>query len=242
MVEVEQIQDYRSPLGAVNFTKAQLMKIITGKYNIEKFTITKTLKDKEAYKDWSRIAHAVLANRMGIRDAGNKPQSNDRLPFVYVENRICIIDNCKNIPIYNYEGEVEAHYCDKHKDEKMGTIINKTKLQGERIEHPVYLLENKLKIDFLFYITNQIMKPALQFLELIVHNPDKIFKMYIIREENRKAGINPIMKYYNNCPTNKGNGLSIGIDGLSGDALFGKSPPKLNKRRIRRTRKTKRII
>ena len=239
---IEQILDYRSPIGAVNFTKDQLMKIITGKYNIEKFTITKTLKDKEAYKDWSRIAHAVLANRMGIRDAGNKPQSNDRLPFVYVENRICIIENCNNVPIYSNKCEIEAHYCDKHKDEKMERIINKKKLQGERIEYPSYLLENKLKIDFLFYITNQIMKPALQFLELIVHNPENIFNMYIIREENRKAKIQPIMKYYNNCETNKGNNLSVGLGGLFGDDLFGKSPPKLNKRRIQRIKKTKKIV
>jgi DNA polymerase elongation subunit (family B) len=218
------------------------MKIITGKYNIEKFTITKTLKDKEAYKDWSRIAHAVLANRMGIRDAGNKPQSNDRLPFVYVENRICIIDKCKNIPIYNYPTEVESHYCNEHKDEKMILIINKNKLQGERIEHPVYLLENKLKIDFLFYITNQIMKPAIQFLELIVYNPETIFKMYIIREENRKSGINPIMKYFNNCSTNKGNDILIGLEGLSNNAVFKKPSPKLNRRRTQRKRQTKRII
>jgi DNA polymerase elongation subunit (family B) len=239
---ISQILDHRSPIGAVNFTKQQLMKIITGKYNIEKFIITKTLKDKDAYKEWSRIAHAVLANRMGIREPGNKPQSNDRLPYVYVVNRICIINKCNNKPIYNYSNEVEPHYCDIHKDKKMIPIINKKKLQGERIEHPVYLVENNLKIDFLFYITNQIMKPALQFLELIVFNPEKIFKMYIIREENRKAGINPIMKYYNNCPSDKGNSISVSVNGLTGDDLFGKQKPKTHIKRIQRSRKTKRFI
>lgn len=239
---IEQILVYRSPKGAVDFTKKQLMMIITGKYNIDKFTITKTLKDNDAYKDWSRIAHAVLANRMGIRDMGSKPQSNDRVPYVYVENRICIEENCKNIPLYNYTDQVESNYCEKHKKDDMKLIINKTKLQGERIEHPIYIRENKLKIDYLFYITNQIMKPAIQFLELIVYEPEKIFKKYIIREENRKAGINPIMKYYNECPIDKGNDISISIGGLTGDDLFGKPTLKTNRRRAKRVIKPKKIV
>jgi hypothetical protein len=179
---------------------------------------------------------------MGIRDAGNRPQSNDRLPFVYVENRICIVDNCKNIPIYNYKKQVEAHYCREHKDDNMITIINKIKLQGERIENPVYMMEHRLKIDYLFYITNQIMKPALQFLELIAHNPQKIFKMYIIREENRKGGINPIMKYYNDCPSNRGKGISVGLNGLSGNDLFGEPKQKLKKKHRREKKISKRIL
>ena len=39
------------------------------------------------------------------------------------------------------------------------------------------------------------MKPCIQFLELIVDNPDKIFKDYIVREENRKLCKAPI-RYY----------------------------------------------
>ena len=38
----------------------------------------------------------------------------------------------------------------------------KVKLQGDRIETPSYITEKKLKIDYGFYITNQIMKPLLQ--------------------------------------------------------------------------------
>ena len=43
-----------------------------------------------------------------------------------------------------------------------------TKLQGEKIEHPTYILENKLKIDYEFYITNQIMKPVQQVFALVL--------------------------------------------------------------------------
>ena len=49
-------------------------------------------------------------------------------------------------------------------------IISKTKskLQGDKIESPSYILENKLRIDYAHYITNQIMKPILQIYSLVL--------------------------------------------------------------------------
>ena len=37
-----------------------------------------------------------------------------------------------------------------------------TALQGEKIETPTFIKENKLKIDYSFYISNQLMKPIQQ--------------------------------------------------------------------------------
>jgi DNA polymerase elongation subunit (family B) len=48
---------------------------------------------------------------------------------------------------------------------------NKSTLQGDRIETPTYIHENNLKIDYEFYITNQIMKPVQQVFALVL---DKI--------------------------------------------------------------------
>lgn len=207
---IDQILNKRSSIGAVKFAKSRLMKIITGKYNIDKFIISKTLKDKEAYADWTRMVHVVLADRMAQRDPGNKPQSNDRIPFVYVETS------------------------------------KKVKLQGDRVEHPDFIKDNNLKIDFLFYITNQIMKPATQFLELIANNPESIFKMYIIREENRKSGVEPIMKYYKDCPTDQGNDVALGLGGITSTGLFGeknKNTKQINRKRIeKRPKITKKMF
>ena len=50
---------------------------------------------------------------------------------------------------------------------------HKVKLQGDRIEPPEYVIQNKLELDYLYYITNQIMKPAIQFLELVTETPEK---------------------------------------------------------------------
>jgi DNA polymerase elongation subunit (family B) len=45
---------------------------------------------------------------------------------------------------------------------------NKKALQGEKIESPTFIIENKLKIDYSFYITNQIMKPVQQLFALVL--------------------------------------------------------------------------
>jgi DNA polymerase elongation subunit (family B) len=45
---------------------------------------------------------------------------------------------------------------------------NKKALQGEKIETPTYIVENNLKIDYSFYITNQIMKPVQQVFALVL--------------------------------------------------------------------------
>jgi DNA polymerase elongation subunit (family B) len=45
---------------------------------------------------------------------------------------------------------------------------NKKALQGEKIETPMFIKENNLKIDYSFYITNQIMKPVQQLFALVL--------------------------------------------------------------------------
>lgn len=182
---IDQILNKRSAEGAIKITRENLKKIITNKFPLDKYIITKTLRgtysgtlkhDKkengkivtkagsEGKWFWEdvvcSIAHVALCQRMAERDPGNKPAPNDRIPYLYFETK------------------------------------KKVDLQGERIEHPEYLLKNNLKIDYLFYITNQIMKPCIQFLELIVENPKQVFMDYIIREENRKNGVKPVMSYF----------------------------------------------
>jgi hypothetical protein len=58
-------------------------------------------------------------------------------------------------------------------DNKIGNLKsintkNKKALQGEKIETPTFILENNLKIDYSFYITNQIMKPVQQVFALVL--------------------------------------------------------------------------
>ena len=69
---------------AVAFLQECLQKMIDQNYPIEKLIVSKSLRSK--YKDPTRIAHKVLADRIGARDPGNKPASGDRIPYVYIVN------------------------------------------------------------------------------------------------------------------------------------------------------------
>ena len=128
---------------AMEFLKSCLQNIVDEKYPMDKLIITKSL--RSGYKNPMQIAHKVLADRITIRDPGNKPSSGDRIPFVYIHN------------------------------------TNKKALQGEKIETPTYILENGIKIDYSFYITNQIMKPVQQVFALVL---EKIWLM-----QNKKGAL-----------------------------------------------------
>ena len=134
------------------------------KDNIDMFVITKSLRAN--YKNPTSIAHKVLADRISERDPGNKPKPNERIPYAY------------------YELEYEKLY-DTLNQYKSGKKKDKDKkrkvLQGDRIEHKDYIIENNIKLDYKFYISNQIMKPVKQLLEIQLEEKeiDEIFKKYI---------------------------------------------------------------
>lgn len=71
-------------LGAsIQYLSTELTKLVKGETPISDLVITKKL--SASYKDASKIPHKVLADRIGERDPGNKPQVNDRVPFVYIK-------------------------------------------------------------------------------------------------------------------------------------------------------------
>lgn len=118
---------------SVGFLKRSLQALVDGETPMQDLIVTKSL--RSSYKDPERIAHYVLATRMGQRDPGNKPQASDRIPFVYIVNASAT-------------------------------------LQGERIEHPAYIAEHRLPIDYRFYIEHQIMKPVIQLYAIVLEQLD----------------------------------------------------------------------
>ena len=120
---------------SIKILKDNIKKMIDGKFPLEYLVITKALRSH--YDNPESIVHKVLADRMGERDPGNKPQPNERIPFVYID-----VGN------------------------------RKITLQGDRVEHPVYIKENNLNPDYIFYITNQICKPVSQIYALVLEDLD----------------------------------------------------------------------
>ena len=68
---------------SIQFLRNELFKLLDGKFGMDMLVVTKSLRGY--YKNPAQIAHKVLADRMGMRDPGNKPSSNDRIPYAYVE-------------------------------------------------------------------------------------------------------------------------------------------------------------
>jgi DNA polymerase elongation subunit (family B) len=172
---------------AIRFLQKALQEIVEEKITMDKLIISKSLRGY--YKNPQGIAHKVLADRISIREPGNKPGSGDRIPYVYIVAK----------------GKVK---------------------QGEKIETPQFIVENNLKIDYTFYITNQIMKPVsqvfalilpevcrflkkpLQFIKKYEDNPKKneekrcdeierlIFEPFLRQSENKKKNLQPITNFF----------------------------------------------
>ena len=68
---------------AIEYVQNECRKMVDGYFDMNMFVISKTL--GSYYADPESIAHKVLAERMGERDPGNNPQSNERIPYVFIK-------------------------------------------------------------------------------------------------------------------------------------------------------------
>jgi len=146
---IEIIMHQKSVDLAMEWLKKTLKEITDGKIDKSMFVITKSL--SSYYKNPEGIAHKVLADRMAERNPGNKPKPNDRIPFMY-----------RVMPkelLYDYNNLYKS-------GQRKGQPRDKKVLQGDRIEHPDYMEEKNIEIDYKFYISNQIMNPVKQVLDL----------------------------------------------------------------------------
>jgi DNA polymerase elongation subunit (family B) len=211
---VKAILNDRDSEKAVKFVKTGLKNILCNNYPIEKFIITKTLKGpsmtQEEYKE------EML-----------KPKEDRN----YVER--------KSI--------VHAVLSDRIKERSPGNepqsndripyayVITKTKpkLQGDRVEHPEYIKKHNLKLDYLFYITNQIMKPSIQFLDLLIKKPEKIFNKYIIKETNRRKGVQPLTDFFTKNKDKDADMGEINIVNEAPELEIVKKTKKITKRKLK---------
>ena len=268
------------------YFKNAIKDLLRGNVDISQLVISKTVKTD--YSNPTLIAHKVLADRMGERDPGNKPQSNDRIPYCYIDksNLKCTICqtkvnpdkckcvNCMNIYCYYHlnnhkdsckkicrfcrksDDDIIVEYKEDHKNmnpskewidknnlkkcnicfgnycttclEKHNIRKDKYKvfhhdkckkplstklLQGDIIEHPEFIVENKFKIDYNYYLTNQIEKPVFQIFELVMDKPEKIIEDMVREEKNKKAGNSSIKLWFK--AVNKSETIDYGINKLN---------------------------
>ena len=138
---IDQLINKRDVESAKKFVEKCLINMFENKYDLKYFLQSRTLKSKESYKDWTKIAHVFLADKICKRE-GSQYESGNRIEFAVI---------------------------------KVNNPENKKLLQGEIIDTPLYIKQNNIEIDYLFYMKNQIMNPALQFLNVVDKNAEQIF-------------------------------------------------------------------
>ena len=69
---------------SVKFLREELRNLVHGNMDVNDLILSKTLRG--FYKDPTKIAHKVLADRIGVREPGNKPAINDRIQYIYIKN------------------------------------------------------------------------------------------------------------------------------------------------------------
>ena len=239
----------RSVEDSIRFFRSSIQDLLDGKVNISQLAISKSLKSE--YANPNQIAHKVLADRMGERDPGNKPQSNDRIPYCYIDscNLKCMIcrgsvnvEKCKCVVCMKMfcsthlvrhkekcvkvcrfcklnEKETKlvkcgtclAYYCGKcntkhktrvdgktgqsHTDKCKKALTSKI-LQGDILEHPDYIQEAGLKIDYRYYFDHQIWEPVRQIFALVSDNPDSIVADILRKNDNAKKGNHEITDWF----------------------------------------------
>ena len=240
-----------------------IKELLEGKVDLSQLVISKTVRTD--YANPNQIAHKVLADRMGDRDPGNRPQSNDRIPYCYIDTcnilcKLCSVKvnpdqckciNCMNIYCYYHLNNhrescikvcrfckmnssqtsltncltCTAWYCNKcfekhklrtdkykvtHNDKCKKKLTNKL-LQGDTIEHPQYIAEKKLKIDYNYYLTHQIENPVYQIFELVMKNPSSIIGDLVRKMNNTKNGNHTINDWLN-AMSKKKTASELGVD------------------------------
>ena len=94
---------------SVKFLREELTDLVNGKTDLKDLMLSKTL--KASYKDPTKIAHKVLADRIGIRDIGNKPAINDRIAYIYIKNPSAKLQGDKIETLeYILENKLEPDY------------------------------------------------------------------------------------------------------------------------------------
>ena len=146
---INKLMNDKCILNAKKYLVQELQKLINGKYDMSKLTITKRL--NATYKDRTKIAHAVLADRIGVRDPGNKPTAGDRIPFVHIykENKKDLLQgDLIEIPDYIKKEnlEIDYEYYITNQLEKpisqLLSLCNLKELFNEEIEDKIIKLTN----------------------------------------------------------------------------------------------------
>lgn len=121
---------------------------------------------KQEYK--MEPGHKILADRMLARDPGSAPRVGDRVPYLFI-------------------AQPPARRGALHSQHK--------KLQADIMEHPDWVRQHHLPIDYLYYLEHQVMKPVEEVLALF-DDPGHLVGDLIRAATNKRNGQRDIMSFF----------------------------------------------
>lgn len=158
---------------SISFLKNELEKLMRNEVDLLDLVVTKSL--AKGYGKVSKTGEVIM---------GENDYKNTNLPHVALANKMRLRDvgsapntgDRINYIFVEIPGNPKAKLYEKAEDLQVA-------------------IDNKLKIDYLYYVTNQIQNPVSEILKILVSNSDKIFTdataEYVAKreEEIRKAKI-----------------------------------------------------
>ena len=97
---IQILLNQRNVAKAAEFVREKCHDMLEGNTSLGQLTITKSL--KATYKDPTKIAHKVLADRIAARDPGNAPAPGDRIPYIYIQTEAPVSLQGERIEVPSY--------------------------------------------------------------------------------------------------------------------------------------------
>ena len=131
---VEILMKEKSIKKSIKYVNKNIESLIDGQFPIEKLLVTKSLRGY--YKNPNQIAHKVLAERIGLREPGNKPGSGDRMNYAYIKNsnKKALQGEKIETPDYIKENNLTLDYGHYISNQIMKPLLQLFALELEKIE------------------------------------------------------------------------------------------------------------
>ena len=183
---------------AIAFLREKLQYMVDQKCPIEKLIITKSLRSD--YKNPAQIAHKVLADRMGVRDPGNKPNTGDRIPYAYIHNDTKGAlqgDKIEN-PEYIQSQKLQLNYSFYITNQIMKPVQQLFALVLEQL--PAFQKKKGRFLDVLDTVASTIDDPVKREKKIteMRHKEVKslLFDEYLVKADNLNKGNRPITDWF----------------------------------------------
>ena len=190
---------------AIAFLREKLQYMIDQKCPIEKLIITKSLRSD--YKNPQQIAHKVLADRMGVRDPGNKPNTGDRIPYAYIHNdtKGALQGDKIEHPDYIHANRLQLNYSFYITNQIMKPVQQLFALVLEQL--PAFQKKKGRFLDVLETVASSIDDPVKREKKIteMRHKEVKslLFDEFLVKADNLNKGNRPITDWFRGGTTKK---------------------------------------